>query len=251
MGTFERSKQAPKFGSYQSKFFGPDFVPNMRKHLEERLRTGSKYLELCGFFLEKFASFKTALTRLVRTAKTIREGISLFFWPQVMIPPNVLVCKPSYVKTITIVSLISSTTYLHRAGELLIAETATRQQDFFQKNISYIQVQCTLGRKYSRHRTTSIMVSPSVIGAWPICTPGRGFCFSECTHERRRRTYSCFVAVNGFDIKLSLYRTLIYRLCTEANGPEVCLWWSNDVRSRQCIIFFRTTTSGSRCQRGT
>ena len=98
----------------------------MRKHLEERLRTGSKYLELCGFFFEKFASFKTALTRFVRTAKTIREGISLFFWPQVMIPPNVLVCKPSYVKTITIVSLISSTTYLHRAGELLIADTATR-----------------------------------------------------------------------------------------------------------------------------
>ena len=41
-------------------FSGPTSFQMFGKHLEERLRTGSKYLEL-WIFLEKFGLFKTAL----------------------------------------------------------------------------------------------------------------------------------------------------------------------------------------------
>ena len=42
-------------------FSGPTSFQIFGKHLEERLRTGSKYLELWTF-LKKIGSFKTALT---------------------------------------------------------------------------------------------------------------------------------------------------------------------------------------------
>ena len=39
-----------KIGSYQSKFFGPNFVPNVLKKIGERLRAGSEFFATSDFF---------------------------------------------------------------------------------------------------------------------------------------------------------------------------------------------------------
>ena len=39
-----------KIGSYQSKFFGPNFVPNVLKKIGERLRAGSEIFATSDFF---------------------------------------------------------------------------------------------------------------------------------------------------------------------------------------------------------
>ena len=45
-----------KVGSYQSKFFGPNFVPDVLKKIGERLRAGSEIFATSDFFGKKSAS---------------------------------------------------------------------------------------------------------------------------------------------------------------------------------------------------
>ena len=45
-----------KVGSYQSKFFGPKFVPDVLKKIGERLRAGSEIFATSDFFGKNSAS---------------------------------------------------------------------------------------------------------------------------------------------------------------------------------------------------
>ena len=45
-----------KVGSYQSKFFGPNFVPDVLKKIGERLRAGSEIFATSDFFGKNSAS---------------------------------------------------------------------------------------------------------------------------------------------------------------------------------------------------
>ena len=60
-----------KIGSYQSKFFGPNFVPNVLKKIGERLRAGSEIFATSDFFGKKSAS----LIRPLAVTTAVRSGL--------------------------------------------------------------------------------------------------------------------------------------------------------------------------------
>ena len=61
-----------KIGSYQSKFFGPNFVPNVLKKIGERLRAGSDIFATSDFFGKNSAS----LIRLLLVVLGLRQGFN-------------------------------------------------------------------------------------------------------------------------------------------------------------------------------
>ena len=61
-----------KIGSYQSKFFGPNFVPNVLKKIGERLRAGSEIFATSDFFGKNSAS----LIRPLLVVLGLRQGFN-------------------------------------------------------------------------------------------------------------------------------------------------------------------------------
>ena len=64
-----------KIGSYQSKFFGPNFVPNVLKKIGERLRAGSEIFATSDFFGKNSASLIRPLIAVSRTAAAESSGL--------------------------------------------------------------------------------------------------------------------------------------------------------------------------------
>jgi len=61
-----------KVGSYQSKFFGPNFVPDVLKKIGERLRAGSEIFATSDFFGKNSAS----LIRPLLVVLGLRQGFN-------------------------------------------------------------------------------------------------------------------------------------------------------------------------------
>ena len=81
-----------KTGSYQSQFFGPNFVPNVLKKNGERLRAGSEFFATSDFLGKNSASLK--YFKIVEMRRNANKGFgkdlmrwrALFHLPSSVVP---------------------------------------------------------------------------------------------------------------------------------------------------------------------